>query len=48
LIPDSTAAAVTPGLGGRSVLVDGSIPEAAKGKWPDAIRYRSMKEENSK
>jgi hypothetical protein len=48
LFPDSSAAALAPGLEGKSVLVDGAIPEAGKGKSPDSIRYRSVKEENSK
>jgi hypothetical protein len=48
LIPDSSAAPVAPSLEGKSVLVDGAIPEAGKGKSPDSIRYRSVKEENSK
>jgi hypothetical protein len=48
LIPDSSAAALAPALDGKSVLVDGAIPEAAKGKSPDSIRYSSVKEENSK
>jgi copper chaperone CopZ len=48
LIPDSSVAPVAPSLEGKSVLVDGAIPEAGKGKSPDSIRYRSVKEENSK
>jgi len=48
LIPDSSAAPVAPSFEGKSVLVDGAIPEAGKGKSPDSIRYRSVKEENSK
>ena len=48
LIPESPAAALSPGLEGKSVLVEGVIPEAGKGKSPDLIRYRSVKEENSK
>jgi hypothetical protein len=48
LIPDFSAALVAPSLEGKSVLVDGAIPEAGKGKSPDSIRYRSVKEENSK
>ncbi len=46
LIPDASAKPAP--LDGESVLVEGSIPEANKGKSPDSIRYRSLKEENSK
>jgi hypothetical protein len=31
---------------GKSVVVEGTIPEAAKGKAGDVIRYRSMTETN--
>ena len=48
LVPDSSATPVAPSFEGKSVLVDGAIPEAGKGKSPDSIRYRSVKEENSK
>jgi len=48
LSPDSAAAPVATSLYGRSVLVDGIIPEAGKGKSAGSIRYRSIKEENSK
>ena len=48
LIQDSSATAVPASLDGKSVLVEGTIPEAGKGKSPDSIRYRSLKEENSK
>jgi hypothetical protein len=30
------------------VLAEGTILEAAKGKMPDSIRYRSIKEEQTK
>ena len=30
---------------GKTVVVDGTIPEGVKGKTPDSIRYQSMKEE---
>ena len=33
---------------GKSVLVTGVVPEAAKGKMLDSIRYRSIAEEQSK
>ena len=32
----------------KTVVVDGTIPEAEKGKTPDSIRYRSITEEQSK
>jgi len=48
LIPDSSATPAATSLDGKSVLVDGTIPEAGKGKSPNSIRYRSIKEENSK
>jgi copper chaperone CopZ len=48
LVPDSSATPVPSSLDGKSVLVEGTIPEAGKGKSPDSIRYHSLKEENSK
>jgi hypothetical protein len=49
LIPESQAAGEATSWGGKSVLVEGTIPEAAKGKMiPDALRYRSIKEEPQK
>jgi len=47
LTPDgSTQNAVTET--GKSVVVTGVVPEAAKGKLPDGIRYRSIIEEQLK
>ena len=34
-------------LVGKSVLVNGTIPEAPKGKTPDSIRYRSITEQSN-
>ena len=48
LIPDASATPDPASLDGKSVLVEGSIPEASKVKSPDSIRYRSLKEGNSK
>jgi hypothetical protein len=48
LIPDVSAAPAPPALDGKPVLVEGNIPEASKGKSPNSIRYRSLKEDNSK
>jgi copper chaperone CopZ len=44
LVPQSDA---TTSLVGKMVVVEGSIPEGAKGKTPDTIRYQSMTEEKS-
>jgi copper chaperone CopZ len=44
LVPDANASPVTPALIGKNVEVAGTIPEAAKGKTPDAIRYRTIVE----
>jgi flagellar hook assembly protein FlgD len=48
LLPNSSATPAATLLNGKSVLVDGVIPEAGKGKSPDSIRYQSIKEENSR
>jgi copper chaperone CopZ len=40
LVPESQASGDATSLSGKSVLVEGVIPEAAKGKMPDSIRYR--------
>jgi hypothetical protein len=40
LIPES--AAVPASTPSATVVVEGSIPEAAKGRVPDSIRYRSL------
>jgi hypothetical protein len=45
LVPESQAAGDITLSSGKSVLVEGTIPEAVKGKMPDSIRYRSIKEE---
>lgn len=45
LTPESQASGEETSLSGKSVLVEGVIPETAKGKMPDSIRYRSIKEE---
>jgi copper chaperone CopZ len=44
LIPDANVQPLSANLGGKSVEVTGTIPEAAKGKTPDVIRYRTIKE----
>jgi len=48
LVRESQASSDAASLAGKSVLVEGIIPEAAKGKMPDSIRYRSIKEEPQK
>ncbi|HEY4904653.1 MAG TPA: heavy metal-associated domain-containing protein [Candidatus Sulfotelmatobacter sp.] len=45
LVPESSASSNATSLIGKSVLVEGTIPDVAKGKLPDSIRYRSIKEE---
>jgi copper chaperone CopZ len=47
LIPDAGSSSVA-SMAGKSVSMSGTIPEAAKGKAPDSIRYRSVEEEQSK
>jgi copper chaperone CopZ len=49
LVPQSGAAAPTvTSLVGKTVVVEGTIPEGAKAKTPDSIRYQSMTEDTSK
>jgi copper chaperone CopZ len=48
LVRESQASGDAASLAGKPVLVEGVIPEAAKGKMPDSIRYRSIKEEPHK
>lgn len=47
LIPGGQELAAS-SLNGKLVVVDGAIPEAAKGKSPNAIRCRSIVEEPTK
>jgi copper chaperone CopZ len=47
LMPDGPASNASAKMG-RSVYVTGVIPEAAKGKTPDSIRYHSITAEQSK
>jgi copper chaperone CopZ len=44
LVPDSASASPTANFAGKTVEVAGTIPEAPKGKTPDAIRYRTIVE----
>jgi copper chaperone CopZ len=48
LVPESQAAGDAASFNGKSVLVEGVVPEAPKGKTPDSIRYRSIREESQK
>src|ERR1700751_5898827 len=48
LVPESHASGDATSLSGKSVLVEGVIPEAAKGKTPDSIHCWSIKEESQK
>jgi copper chaperone CopZ len=49
LVPQSGAAApAVTSLVGKTVVVEGTIPEGAKGKTPDSVRYQSMTEDISK
>ncbi|MEQ1353424.1 MAG: hypothetical protein ABLT11_05360 [Candidatus Acidiferrum sp.] len=45
LIAENSAAADAKAMNGKSVVVQGTIAEAAKKKVPDAIRYQSIVEE---
>ena len=44
----STSAPDAISMAGKTVLVEGTVPEAGKGKAPDSLRYQSITEENSK
>jgi 3-hydroxyisobutyrate dehydrogenase-like beta-hydroxyacid dehydrogenase len=46
LVPQSGMPNVT-SLVGKTVVVEGAVPEGAKGKTPDTLRYQTMKEETS-
>ena len=48
LTPESQTSSDPTALNGKSVLIEGTIPEAPKGKVPDSIRYQSIKEEQQK
>ena len=48
LMPQSTSRPNVVSMLGKTVLVEGMVPEAGKGKTPDSIRYQSIMEENSK
>lgn len=45
LVPESSSAVDAVSFAGKSILVEGMIPEVSKGKVPDTIHYRSITEE---
>ncbi len=47
LVPQTAAAMNAVSLAGKMVVVEGTIPEAGKGKSTDSIRYQTMTEEKS-
>jgi hypothetical protein len=47
LVPQSATTANVTSMAGKTVVVEGTIPEAGKGKAHDAIQYQSMTEEKS-
>jgi copper chaperone CopZ len=48
LVPLSASAPNVLGMVGKTVLVEGTIPEAGKSKAPGSIRYQSITEEKPK
>jgi len=46
VVAESSAAAAPSATGSATFVVEGTIPENAKGKTPDTIRYRSLTPEN--
>lgn len=45
LVPQSVSVPNAASMAGKTVVVEGTIPEGAKGRTPDSIRYQSTKEE---
>jgi hypothetical protein len=45
LVPQSESAPTAVSMVGKTVLVEGTIPEAGKGKAPVSLRYQSITEE---
>jgi hypothetical protein len=48
LLPESTSMPNALPMIGKTVLVEGTVPEAGKAKAPDSIRYQSITEERLK
>ena len=46
LVPQSASAPSASTMVGKTVVVEGTIPEAGKGKTPDSIRYKFITEES--
>jgi hypothetical protein len=46
LVPDGSQATNVTAMAAKWVVVEGTLEEAAKGKTPDTIRYRTVKEDN--
>ena len=44
LVPESASAPSSLSAAGKTVLVEGTVPEAGKGKVPGSIRYQSITE----
>ena len=44
LVPESSSAVDAASIAGKSIFVEGMIPEASTGKVPDVIHYRSITE----
>jgi copper chaperone CopZ len=45
LVPSAEGGVDPAGITGKTVKVTGEIPEAAKGKLPDTLRYKSIEEQ---
>jgi Heavy-metal-associated domain len=48
LVPESASSLNANSMIGKTVLVEGTIPEAGKGKAPVSLRYQSITEEKPK
>jgi copper chaperone CopZ len=48
LLPESDAVPNGASMVGKTVVVEGTIPEGMKGQTPGAIRYQSIREEQTK
>lgn len=48
LVPQSPSAPDAGSMAGKTVLVEGTVPEGGKGKTPATIRYQSIMEEKPK
>jgi len=48
LVPQAGSGPAADSMSGKSVVVQGAIPEPGKGKTPDTIRYQSIAQDKSK